>query len=111
MSTFVLMSPLSSTIVAPALDQIAQDLNITQAAERTMVVSIFVLAFAIGPLVASPLSEIYGRTRVVQSWNLTYLVFNTACGAARSKNTLLVLRFMAGLFGSATLGVSQIQLK
>ncbi|KAH6674831.1 polyamine transporter 3 [Halenospora varia] len=103
-SAFVLMSPLSSTIVAPALDQIARDLD-AHGAEKTMVVSIFVLAFAVGPLIASPLSEIYGRTRVVQSWNLVYLAFNTACGAAQSKTALLILRFMAGLFGSATLGI------
>lgn len=107
MSAFVLMSPLSSTIVAPALDQIARDLDIREAAQKTMVVTIFVLAFAIGPLIASPLSEVYGRTRVVQSWNVVYLAFNTACGFAQSTKALLVLRFMAGLFGSATLGVSQ----
>ncbi|KAK3942537.1 polyamine transporter 3 [Diplogelasinospora grovesii] len=104
-SFFVLMSPLSSTIVAPALDQISRDLFITEPVEQTMVVSIFVLGFAVGPLVASPLSEIYGRTRVVQSWNLVYLAFNTACGAAKSKTALLILRFLAGLFGSATLGI------
>ncbi|EQK99863.1 polyamine transporter 3 [Ophiocordyceps sinensis CO18] len=105
-SAFVLMSPLSSTIVAPALGQIADALDITQPAQQTMVVSIFVLGFAFGPLVASPLSEIYGRTVIVQTWNLVYLAFNTACGGARSKESLLVLRFLAGLFGSATLGIS-----
>jgi MFS family permease len=57
MSAFVLMSPLSSTIVAPGLASIAKDLSITEPAEQTMVLSIFVLGFAFGPLVASPLSE------------------------------------------------------
>ncbi|RJE19726.1 Major Facilitator Superfamily [Aspergillus sclerotialis] len=70
-----------------------------------MVVSLFLLGFACGPLCASPLSEIYGRVRVVQSWNLLYLAFNAACGAAQSKEALLVLRFVAGLFGSATLRI------
>jgi MFS family permease len=107
-SAFVLMSPLSSTIVTPALDQIAHDLDVREAAQKTMVVTIFVLAFAIGPLIASPLSEVYGRTRVVQSWNIVYLAFNTACGFAQSKEALLILRFMSGLFGSATLGVSRV---
>ncbi|KAM5464811.1 hypothetical protein MauCBS54593_006904 [Microsporum audouinii] len=104
-SSFVLMSPLSSTIVAPGLEIISTDLNIMTPAEQTMVVSIFVLGFAFGPLIASPLSEIYGRVRVVQSWNLLYLIFNTGCGAANSKETLLVLRFISGFFGSATLGI------
>lgn len=105
MSLFVLMSPLTSTIVAPALDLISDDLAITEPTERIMCVSVFVLGFAFGPLVASPLSEVYGRTRVVRSWNLLYLAFNTACGGAPTAAALLVLRFLAGLFGSATLGI------
>ncbi|PYI33265.1 polyamine transporter 3 [Aspergillus indologenus CBS 114.80] len=105
MSSFVFMSPLSSTIVAPALPAIASDLNITQPAVEQMVLSIFLLGFACGPLVASPLSEIYGRVRVVQSWNFMYIVFNAACGGARTKEAIIVLRFVAGLCGSATLGI------
>ena len=105
MSSFVFMSPLSSTIVAPALPAIASDLNITQPAIEQMVLSIFLLGFACGPLVASPLSEIYGRVRVVQTWNLLYIVFNAACGGARTKEAIIILRFVAGLCGSATLGV------
>lgn len=69
-----------------------------------MVLSIF-LGFAYGPLMASPLSEIYGRVRVVQKWNFMYIVFNAACGGARTKESIIVLRFVAGLCGSATLGV------
>ncbi|KAM5473112.1 hypothetical protein MauCBS54593_002826 [Microsporum audouinii] len=104
-SSFVLMSPLSSTIVGPSLPSIARDLSITRPAEQALVLSIFVLPYAFGPLIASPLSEIYGRVPVIQSWNLLYLVFNTACGAARSKSAMFAFRFLAGFFGSATLGI------
>ncbi|KAJ5266746.1 polyamine transporter 3 [Penicillium angulare] len=105
MSSFVFMSPLSSTIVAPALPAIASDLGIAQPAVEQMVLSIFLLGFACGPLVASPLSEIYGRVRVVQTWNFMYIVFNAACGGARTKEAIIILRFIAGLCGSATLGI------
>lgn len=104
-SGFVLMSPLSTTIIAPALDVIAQDLNITNEAEKSMVLSIFLLGFAFGPLFISPVSEILGRTRVLQSFNLGYLIFNTACGASRTTSQVLILRFLSGLFGSASVGV------
>ncbi|DAA78369.1 TPA_exp: putative MFS multidrug transporter [Trichophyton benhamiae CBS 112371] len=104
-SSFVLMSPLSSTIVGPSLPSIARDLSITSPAEQALVLSIFVLPYAFGPLLASPLSEIYGRVPVIQSWNFLYLVFNTACGAARSKSAMFAFRFLAGFFGSATLGI------
>lgn len=106
MSSFVFMSPLSSTIVAPALPAIASELDIQQPAIQQMVLSIFLLGFACGPLLASPLSEIYGRVRIVQIWNMMYIVFNAACGGAQNKETIIILRFISGLCGSATLGVS-----
>jgi len=106
-SGFVLMSPLSTTIVAPSLDVIAKDLKITNATQKPLVLSIFLLGFGIGPLFTSPLSEIFGRTRVLQLFNAMYLVFNTGCGFARTKDQLIVLRFLSGLFGSASVGVSE----
>ncbi len=92
--------------MAPALPAIGREFHIDQPAIEQMVLSIFLLGFALGPLVASPLSEIYGRVRVVQVWNFVYILFNGACGAAQSKEAILVLRLLAGLSGSATLGVS-----
>lgn len=105
-SGFVLMSPLSTTIVAPSLDVIARDMDVTIAALKPMILSIFMLGFAFGPLFISPLSEIFGRTRVLQSFNLGYLAFNTACGASQTITQVLVLRFLSGVFGSASVGVS-----
>ncbi|KAL9104370.1 MAG: hypothetical protein Q9163_000670 [Psora crenata] len=107
-SGFVLMSPLSTTIVAPSLEIIAKDLEITSAAVVPMILSIFMLGFACGPLIISPLSEVFGRVRVLQSFNVGYLVFNTACGGAQSKVQILVLRFLAGFFGSASVGVAPL---
>lgn len=105
-SGFVLMSPLSTTIVAPSLDVIARDMNITTAALTPMILSIFMLGFAFGPLFISPLSEIFGRTRVLQIFNMGYLAFNTACGASQTGPQILILRFLSGIFGSASVGVS-----
>ena len=44
-------------MVAPALNAIAKEFNITNEVESQLVLSIFVLAFAIGPLFWAPLSE------------------------------------------------------
>jgi MFS family permease len=108
MSTFVFMSLFTVSIVAPTLPAIASELHIVQPAAQQMVLSIYLLGFACGPLIASPLSEVYGRMRVIQSWNLLYLIFNAVCGVSRSKEAIVVLRFVSGLFGGATLGVSCI---
>ena len=45
MSLFTLMSALSSSMVAPAAFQIADDLHITESVEVSMTISIFVLAY------------------------------------------------------------------
>lgn len=104
-SGFVLMSPLPTTIVAPALEIITEELDVTTTVLRPMVLSIFLLGYAIGPMFISPLSEIRGRTLVLQAFNFVFLVFNSACGVARTIEQLLAFRFFAGLFGSCTVGV------
>ncbi|KAI1176154.1 major facilitator superfamily domain-containing protein [Nemania sp. FL0916] len=104
-SAFVLLNTLSSTIVAPALPQIARDLHVTSDAEELFLLSIFVLGFAFGPLLACPLSEVHGRKITLLLWNVLYLAFNTACGAVYSSAALLVLRFLAGFFCSASQGI------
>jgi len=52
------------------------------------------------------MSELYGRTKVLQIANLVYLVFNLACGFATNTGQMLAFRFIAGLGGSAPLGKS-----
>ena len=84
---------------------------------------VFALVIAFGPLFLGPLSEVYGRSPVMQLSNIWYLsmrftyhpghtnvtllrlVWNTACGFAKSKNELIAFRFLAGLGGSAPLVV------
>ncbi|KAI1127720.1 major facilitator superfamily domain-containing protein [Nemania abortiva] len=104
-SLFTLISPISSSLVAPALENIGDELGITQDFEKNLTLSIFVLAYAIGPLVWGPLSELYGRVIVLQLVNLIYLFFNLGCGLARTKGELIAFRFLAGLGGSAPLAI------
>lgn len=92
-------------MVAPALEQIARDFNITNTVESQIVLSIFVLAFAIGPLVLGPLSEVYGRVVVLQASNVFYLAFNTAAGFSQNKAQMMAFRFLSGLGGSAPLAI------
>ncbi|KAL1968655.1 hypothetical protein VTN77DRAFT_1481 [Rasamsonia byssochlamydoides] len=104
-SCFTFISPVSSSMVAPALSSIAGDLKIYHEVELEMTLSIFVLAYAIGPLFLGPLSEMFGRVIVLQVANLFYLVWNIACGVARTKGQLIAFRFLSGLGGSAPLAI------
>lgn len=104
-SSFTFISPVSSSMVAPALGAISREFNITNEVEKSLTLSIFVLAYAIGPLFLGPLSEMYGRTIVIQTANLLYFFFNLGCGLARTKEQEIVFRFLSGLGGSAPLAV------
>ena len=112
-------------MVAPALTSISKEFGITNEVESQIVLSVFVLAYAIGPLCFGPLSgtgpsarensssltlhtEIYGRVPVLQLANLGYLIFNIACGASRNKGEMIAFRFLSGLGGSAPLAVRRM---
>ncbi|KAI9325548.1 putative MFS multidrug transporter [Zopfochytrium polystomum] len=82
---FTLTGPLASSIIAPAIPAVARDLELTTDVQREMIISLFILAFAFGPLVFGPLSELYGRR-----WNLA---------------ELLVFRFASSFAGSAVMAI------
>ncbi|CAE6434145.1 unnamed protein product [Rhizoctonia solani] len=105
-SLFTFMSPLASSMVAPALPQVSRELNLEQGSVlESMTLSVFVLAYAVGPLFFGPLSEIYGRRLILQGSNLFFLGFNIACSRAQTSSQLLAFRFLAGLGGSAPLAI------
>src|ERR1700733_4862300 len=76
-------------MIAPASDAVARQFGVTNNVLIAMTTSIFVLAYgeefvillpryaylraAIGPLFLAPLSELYGRSRVLQLANMFYL--------------------------------------
>ncbi|KAF6828370.1 MFS multidrug transporter [Colletotrichum plurivorum] len=99
-SFYTLLSPVSSSMVAPALEAIGRELNIPSAFEQ-----ILVLAYALGPLVWGPLSELYGRVVILQVTTVLYMGFNLGCGLATSKTQMIVFRFLAGFGGSAPMAV------
>jgi multidrug resistance protein len=98
---FAFIAPMASTMVAPALDTIADDFDVQSDIEKFLVMSIFLLAFAIGPFVWGPMSEVFGRVRVMQCANLIFLLFNTLCGFAKTKQQMMAFRFLSGIGGSA----------
>ncbi|KAG5734269.1 hypothetical protein E4T56_gene20574 [Termitomyces sp. T112] len=104
-SSFTFITPVSSSMVAPATLQIAGEFGVTNTAIIAMMTSVFVLGFAVGPLFLGPLSEIFGRSRVLQLANLWFFVWNLGCGFAQNKGELIAFRLLAGLGGSAPLAV------
>jgi multidrug resistance protein len=92
-------------MIAPGLTHVGQELDISSSTEQALVMSVFVAAFALGPLFWGPLSEVYGRTVIIQGSNVLFLCFNLGCALARTKSQMIAFRFLSGLGGSATLGI------
>lgn len=90
--------------MAPAMSAIAWSLRVNEE-ETSLALSIFVLAFAFGPLVLAPCSEVFGRVPVWLCCSAWYTVWNLACGFAPSKGVMVLARFMAGFGASAEYAV------
>ncbi|KAK2752398.1 hypothetical protein FQN55_007438 [Onygenales sp. PD_40] len=100
-----LVTLMSGAMLAPALDAIARDLK-TSPDMTNMCLSIFVLAFAFGPMVLAPMTEIFGRRYVWIACSAWYVLWNAVCGWANSKGLMLAARLLAGLGASAEFAVS-----
>ncbi|KIJ21248.1 hypothetical protein PAXINDRAFT_94902 [Paxillus involutus ATCC 200175] len=117
-SGLTFITPVSSSMIAPATDQLAAEFGIHSSVVIALSTSMFVLAFgtsnfpwlfvtpdhelvAVGPLFLGLMSETYGRSRVLQLANLWYLAWNLGCGFVQNENQLLAFRFLAGLGASA----------
>ncbi|KAF4158046.1 hypothetical protein CNMCM6936_003680 [Aspergillus lentulus] len=69
----------------------------------TLCLSLYVLGFAIGPVLLAPLSEYFGRQPVyVVSWFLLF-IFQLPLALAPNIGTIIVCRFLAGCAGGAPL--------
>ncbi|KAJ5410067.1 uncharacterized protein N7487_004426 [Penicillium crustosum] len=104
-SLFVFISPVSSSMIAPAMQDLGKALGMHSDVEIYLSMAIFLLAYSIGPTFFGPASELYGRVRLLQVSNVWYLAWNLGCGFAQTKSQLFAFRFLAGIGGSAPLAI------
>ncbi|KAH9908628.1 major facilitator superfamily domain-containing protein [Xylariomycetidae sp. FL2044] len=97
------MSPLSSSILSPAIADISTEFHNTAGTKGAFPVSIYLLGYAIGPLVLAPLSEVYGRRPILTGANIFFCLWQVGCALAPSLDSLIAFRFLAGVGGSGCL--------
>ncbi|KAJ5767259.1 uncharacterized protein N7511_004875 [Penicillium nucicola] len=93
---------LVSSAYTGGIEEIMADFGIGQEL-ATLGVSLFVLGFAIGPLLWAPLSELFGRQVLFVTTYAALTAFNAGAAGAQNSWTLIILRFFAGSFGSSPL--------
>lgn len=109
-SAMTIISPLASSMFAPAVEYMAKDFHETNETVVSMSVSIYLIGYTVGPLLLAPLSEIYGRRVVLSAGNWFFVVWQIGCALAQNIETLIICRLLAGIGGSAclTLGAGVI---
>lgn len=81
------LTPLASFMVSPVMGLIQSDLGLSS----DTIASFIVLSYAVGPLVISPLSEVYGRRPLYHVNNVLFTCWNV--GAALAPTWGAVLAF------------------
>ncbi|KAJ6574990.1 major facilitator superfamily domain-containing protein [Mycena capillaripes] len=68
-----------------------------------LAISLFVAGYCVGPLLWGPLSEQYGRRPVFIYPFLVYTLFQVGAALAKNGASILVFRFLGGVFAAAPL--------
>ncbi|CAG9946443.1 unnamed protein product [Clonostachys rosea f. rosea IK726] len=90
----------SSAVITADVKGVVEEFAVSE--EVALVsISIFVVGFGIGPMVFSPLSEIFGRRIIYGSTLLIATVLVIPCAVAKNIETLLVCRALDGIAFSA----------
>ncbi|KAB2570312.1 Efflux pump rdc3 [Lasiodiplodia theobromae] len=105
MSCVTFITPLASSMFAPGVPQVLKTFHTTNNLVATFVVSVYILGFALGPLIIAPLSEMYGRVPLYWAGNCGFLIFTIACAVSDSLGMLIGFRFLAGCFGAVCLSL------
>ncbi|KAK5074222.1 hypothetical protein LTR64_006632 [Lithohypha guttulata] len=100
-----LLTPFGSSMFAPGVPDMMEDFHSTNVTLASFVVSVYVLGYACGPLVIAPMSELYGRVPVYNICTFWFLVWTVLCGISVNMPMIIVMRFLAGLFGSCPITI------
>ncbi|KAJ5499899.1 Major facilitator superfamily domain general substrate transporter [Penicillium expansum] len=98
---------LAATMFAPGAEQLISEYHITSSAIEAMAVSIYVLGFAVGPLILAPLSELYGRLIIYHICNPFYFAFTAGCAFSTIVSMFLVFRFICGCAASEPMSIGR----
>lgn len=99
-------SPLASSIMAPGLPELAKKYNIKSDTVLALTLTIYLLAWALGPLAFAPLSEMYGRRWVINISSVIFTAFSIGCIFAKSTGQLIAFRFLAGIGASTPISIA-----
>ncbi|WP_437882196.1 Bcr/CflA family multidrug efflux MFS transporter [Pseudomonas sp. LRF_L74] len=100
LAALVAFGPLSIDMYLPSLPAIAADLQAGEA-EVQMTIGVFLAGLCLGMLFYGPLSDRYGRRRLLLGGIVIYLLASAGCALASEVEHLVLWRFLQALGGAA----------
>ncbi|RAK98756.1 MFS transporter [Aspergillus ibericus CBS 121593] len=104
-SLLTFVTSLGSSMLAPAVPDVMRSLGSDNAELESFVVSIYVIGFALGPLIVAPLSELYGRSMVYHVSNVLFLGATIGCALSTNVGMFLAFRLISGSAGVTPLAL------
>lgn len=95
---------MASSMIAPSAGAILAEFHVDARGNlvlAVLVVTVFLLGMAVGLLLTSGFSEVYGRVAVIHVTNVLFVGFAAAAAAAGSLAQLIGFRFLQGLAAAA----------
>ncbi|RTE84159.1 hypothetical protein BHE90_001283 [Fusarium euwallaceae] len=97
----VFNSNLGSSLPSGATAEIALDFHVTKGPQLVLLNSLYIVGYAIGPLLFGPMSEHVGRRPVLVASHICYILFTMGCALSPKYSILLLFRTLGGLVASA----------
>lgn len=100
LAALVAFGPLSIDMYLPSLPSIAQDLH-TNVSEVQKTITIFLIGFSVGMLVYGPLSDRYGRKKLLMLGMAIYVVSTLGCILSSQIEHLQLFRLLQAIGGAS----------
>ena len=94
------IASLGSSIMSPAIDDISTYTGVSHEV-NILCVSLYVLGFAVGPILWAPISEVWGRKWSLLPAMFCLGLFSIGTATSTKAASIFITRFFGGLFGSS----------
>lgn len=91
-------TPASIDMYLPAMPAMARSLEASEAQVQATL-SVFLLGFALGPLIAGPLSDRFGRRPVLLTGGVLFVITSLLCASAGSAEEMMAWRLLQAASG------------
>ena len=95
----------ASSVFSTATNQVSQEYSVSLEV-AILGTALFVLGFVPGPIIWGPLSELYGRKYPLFFGYFVFALFSIGVATSQNIWSILICRFLGGLFGCATFAIA-----